>query len=543
MIEQTRLILLLLLSFLAFLMWEAWQRDYSLPSGPPVASAAHGAVADLPSTSLNSKPADPANLAPESSAHSTPTPGKEISVTTDILRVQINLTGAVLDRASLEHYRSDGINDDATFSLLDMSATRLFIHQSGLKADGDTPDHYGHFSATAAQFSLAPSSDSLVVPLTWESTAGVTVTKEYRFTRGSYVIEIHYLINNKSTRVWTFHHYEQLQRLNDKPARHLINTFTGAAVSSPSQRYTKYKFSELVEKPVDVDITNGWAAISEHYFAAAIIPPNDKAYHYYSSIVNGDRYIIGYYGPQQEVQPGGTLTVSNRMYVGPKLQKVLPTVAPGLELTVDYGLLWFIGKILFWILSKLHSIIGNWGWAIIFLTCIVKAVFFPLSAAGYRSMAKMRRVQPRLLAIRDRFRDDRPRLNQAMMDLYKEEKINPLGGCLPIVVQIPVFISLYWVILESVELRQAPWILWVHDLSLKDPFFVLPFLMTISMWLQSKLNPAPLDPIQAKVMQIMPFAFGIFFAFFPAGLVLYWFVNNVLSITQQWFITRSIEKA
>ncbi|MBI2802398.1 MAG: membrane protein insertase YidC [Gammaproteobacteria bacterium] len=543
MIEQTRLILLLLLSFLGFLMWDAWQRDYHLPPAPPVTPAAHGTVADLPSTGLTSKPTDPPSVVPESNAHSTPSPGKEIVVTTDVLKVQINLTGAVIDRASLEHYRSDNINDDATFSLLDMSGSRLFIHQSGLKAEGDTPDHYGHFSAASDQFSLTPTSDSLIVPLTWESVAGVTVTKEYRFTRSSYVIEVRYLINNKSTGVWSFHHYEQLQRLNDKPARHLINTFTGAAVSSPDQRYTKYKFSELVEKPVDVNITNGWAAIAEHYFVAAIIPPNDKPYHYYSSIVNGDRYIIGYYGPQQVVQPGGTLTVSNRMYAGPKLQKVLPTVAPGLELTVDYGLLWFIGKILFWILSKLHSIIGNWGWAIIFLTCIVKALFLPLSAAGYRSMAKMRRVQPRLLAIRDRFRDDRPRLNQAMMDLYKEEKINPLGGCLPIVVQIPVFISLYWVILESVELRQAPWILWVHDLSLKDPFFVLPFLMTISMWLQSKLNPAPLDPIQAKVMQIMPFAFGIFFAFFPAGLVLYWFVNNVLSITQQWFITRSIEKA
>ena len=234
--------------------------------------------------------------------------------------------------------------------------------------------------------------------------------------------------------------------------------------------------------------------------------------------------------------------MESKVFIGPKLQDTLTKVAPGLELTVDYGILWFIGKILFWTLAKMHALTGNWGWAIIFLTCIVKLVFFPLSAAGYRSMAKMRKVQPRLLAIRERYQSDRPALNQAMMDLYKKEKINPLGGCLPIVVQIPIFMALYWVILESVELRQAPWILWIEDLSIKDPWFVLPVLMTISMWLQAKLNPMPIDPIQARVMQIMPFAFGVFFAFFPAGLVLYWFVNNCLSISQQWFITRAEER-
>jgi YidC/Oxa1 family membrane protein insertase len=243
------------------------------------------------------------------------------------------------------------------------------------------------------------------------------------------------------------------------------------------------------------------------------------------------------------VPAGDSRTVASRLYAGPKIQDRLPAVAPGLELTVDYGALWFIAKALFWLLEKLHALFGNWGIAIILLTLLVKILFFPLSAAGYRSMARMRKVQPRLVALKERFGDDRAKMNQAMMDLYKQEKINPLGGCFPIVVQIPVFIALYWVLLESVELRQAPFLLWVKDLSIKDPYFVLPVLMTASMWAQSRMNPAPLDPVQAKVMQIMPLAFGVFFAFFPAGLVLYWLVNNVLSIAQQWYVTKQIAAA
>jgi YidC/Oxa1 family membrane protein insertase len=541
--EQHRLILVIALSFLALLLWEAWQRDY----GPREAAPA------LPTT-VTSQRADERSPAAQQSLPAIPKtvaeptqpaggPGQHIAVTTDLFQTQINLTGGVIDRAALRNYPDTSNETHEPFAFLDASDVRFFIYQSGLKANSDSPDHYAAYTASAPAYQLAPTADRLDVDLLWQSPDGVRVTKRLSFTRGSYKIEVHYLVENHSSAPWTFHHYEQLQREHVEVRQYFTHTFTGAALSSPEQRYEKFAYKNLVEQPIQKQIKNGWIAILEHYFVAALIPNGAAAYQYYSSLIGQQNYAVGFFGPEQSVPPGGSLDVSSALYLGPKLQGTLPSIAPGLELTVDYGALWFIGKLLFWIMAKLHALFGNWGWSIILLTCIVKLVFFPLSAAGYRSMAKMRRVQPRLLALRERYSSDRARLNQAMMELYKEEKINPLGGCLPIVIQIPVFISLYWVILESVELRQAPWIFWISDLSVKDPRFVLPVLMTISMWLQSKLNPAPLDPIQARVMQIMPFAFGVFFAFFPAGLVLYWFVNNVLSIGQQWFITRATEKA
>ncbi|MFT5416764.1 MAG: YidC/Oxa1 family membrane protein insertase, partial [Gammaproteobacteria bacterium] len=290
-------------------------------------------------------------------------------------------------------------------------------------------------------------------------------------------------------------------------------------------------------------VVAGWVGILEHYFVSALIPPQENLSHFYSLIINDKRYAVGYWGPSQTVAIGNTVNFKSSIYIGPKLQEVLHDVTPGLELTVDFGVLWFIAKPLFVTLQFIKDLTGNWGWAIILLTMLLKLGFYPLSAAGYRSMANMRKVQPKMLAIKERHGGDRTRMNQAMMELYKEEKINPLGGCLPIIVQIPVFISLYWVLLESVELRQAPFALWLQDLSSKDPMYVLPLIMGVSMWFQQKLNPAPMDPIQQKVMQILPFAFTIFFMFFPSGLVLYWVVNNVLSIAQQWSITRSIENA
>jgi YidC/Oxa1 family membrane protein insertase len=299
-------------------------------------------------------------------------------------------------------------------------------------------------------------------------------------------------------------------------------------------------------------IVDGWAAMMQHYFLSAIIPDaaSREGLHYYSLFIadqrageEAGRFVIGAATPQAQVPPGGSITLQHKFYIGPKIQSDLEKIAPGLELTVDYGVLWFIAKPLFWCLQKFHALTGNWGFAIILVTLMLKILFYNLSAAGYRSMARMRKVQPRLLAIRDRYKDDRARLNKAMMDLYKEEKINPLGGCFPILVQIPVFIALYWVLLESIELRQADFGLWIHDLSSQDPWYVLPVIMGLTMLLQQKLNPAPLDPVQEKVMMMLPFVFTIFFAFFPSGLVLYWVVNNILSIAQQWMITRNIERA
>jgi YidC/Oxa1 family membrane protein insertase len=537
--EQTRLILIIALSFLSLLLWEAWQRDYVVEKPAEVAATNPGSNSEIPKpTGLT-----PPTPVPEVSAQPHQSAGSTISVTTDTLELKINPIGGVIESAALLNYLADKESPNKTFHLFDNSAERFFIQQGGLKTDGEGPDHYASFTSAADSYSLKPDEATLLVQLTWTSNTGVSLIKEFTFKRGSYVVAVSYKVKNNSSKPWSFHHYEQLQRTHHEKTQYFIHTFTGAALSSPEQRYEKFSFDDLVETPINQDIQNGWTALLEHYFVSALIPTSAIAHHFYSSSVNPNTYVVGFYGPLVNVQPNETTQVASQLYIGPKLQEILPSVAPGLELTVDYGVLWFIAKLLFSILSFLHGVFGNWGWAIIVLTCIVKLVFFPLSAAGYRSMAKMRRVQPRLLAVRERYINDRPRLNQAMMDLYKEEKINPLGGCFPIIVQIPVFISLYWVILESVELRQAPWIFWIKDLSAMDQYYVLPVLMTISMWLQGKLNPAPLDPIQARVMQIMPFAFGIFFAFFPAGLVLYWFVNNVLSIAQQWQITRAIEKA
>ena len=322
-----------------------------------------------------------------------------------------------------------------------------------------------------------------------------------------------------------------------------IYTYTGAVVSTPEKRYEKISFDDIEDDDLKIKTDYGWVAMLQHYFLTAIIPDKkEEAHTYYTRKGNNRSYIIGAATPTKEIISGYKGALTHRVYFGPKEQKEIEKLAEGLSLTVDYGIFWFLAKPLYWLLDYINSYTNNWGWSIVLVTVILKLLFYRLSAAGYRSMANMRRVQPRLLALKERYQDDRAQLNKAMMDIYKKEKINPLGGCFPILIQIPVFISLYWVLLESVELRQADFVLWINDLSVADPFFVLPLLMGITMFIQQKLNPAPMDPIQAKVMAVLPVVFTIFFAFFPAGLVLYWVANNILSIAQQWVITRNIEK-
>ena len=539
--DNIRLILVILLSFISLLLWEAWQRDYVNPPASTETAAAPATAADAPPSPPAATPAMPQT----NPASVTPLPAstKPVIVETDMFHVEINPVGAVLGKLSLKHYPVSIDKDAALFALLANDDTRVMIAQSGLKSSSASPDHYAQYSAAAERYTLADGADSMNVELTWRSPEGVEVIRRFVFKRGSYEIAQQFEVRNQSSTVWKAHPYDQLQRVQLPTSRSVTPTFTGAAISSPEKKYEKFDFDDLADEPINRDITGGWAALVEHYFVAALIPPADTSQHYYSTAVAENRFVIGYYGPELQVPVGETGSIESRLYAGPKRQDLLPQVAPGLELTVDYGVLWFIAKILFWWLDALHGIFGNWATAIILLTLTVKLMFYPLSAAGYRSMAKMRKVQPRLVALKERFGDDRAKMNQAMMDMYKTERINPLGGCLPIFVQIPVFIALYWVLLESVELRQAPFMLWVRDLSIKDPFFVLPVLMTASMWFQTKMNPAPPDPIQAKVMQIMPLAFGAFFAFFPAGLVLYWLVNNCLSIAQQWYVTKQIEAA
>lgn len=538
--DNNRLFLVIALSFTAFMLWDAWQRDYHSPplvevdrsryEEPTIGSEIEDAQVAIPS---------PASLVFES----TSTSSKTISVVTDLLDVDIDLVGGGITRGSLLAYPLDVKKPEEKFSLLAKTEQRFFIHQGGIKGTGEPPNHRSEFTSAQFDYTLKDGDDELVVNLQWRADNGINITKSYTFTRGSYLIALEYLITNESSEPWSGRAYEQLQREKPASKRSLVYTFTGAALSTPEKRYEKFDYDDLEDTALDVEVKQGWVGVLEHYFVSALIPPAENLSHYYSLIIDEARYVVGYWGPSVLISSGGTGSIRSSIYIGPKLQEVLHDVTPGLELTVDFGVLWFIAKPLFVTLQYIKDTTGNWGWAIIILTMLLKLFFYPLSAAGYRSMANMRKVQPRMVAIKERHGGDRTRMNQAMMELYKEEKINPLGGCLPIVVQIPVFISLYWVLLESVELRQAPFALWLQDLSSKDPLYVLPLIMGVSMWIQQKLNPAPMDPIQQKVMQILPIAFTVFFMFFPSGLVLYWVVNNILSIVQQWRITRSIENA
>ncbi|RMG55053.1 MAG: membrane protein insertase YidC, partial [Gammaproteobacteria bacterium] len=378
--------------------------------------------------------------------------------------------------------------------------------------------------------------------LSWTGPDGVTVTRTYVLHRGQFVIDVRHEVHNASNRPWAAQLYRQLVRVNTRHGRKLLPTYLGAAWYDG--KYHKLKFEDMSEEPLQTTLKGGWVAMLEHYFVSAWIGSPERAELAYSRVVHegaSPRYLVGMRDEQAlQVPAGGDGRIETRLYVGPKLQKHLAEVAPGLELTTDYGMFTVFAKPLFWLLSFVHEFVGNWGWSIIIVTILLKLAFYRLSAASYRSMARMRAVQPKLQALKERYGDDKQRMNQELMALYKKEKINPLGGCLPMLVQIPVFIGFYWMLLETVELRQAPFILWIRDLSTMDPYFVLPILMGLSMIVQQKLNPAPLDPIQQKVMMAMPIVFTVFFAFFPSGLVLYWLTNNILSIAQQWWIMRHL---
>ncbi|MBI2992914.1 MAG: membrane protein insertase YidC [Gammaproteobacteria bacterium] len=547
--ETTRLIVILSLAVVGMMLWQAWERDYGQRASPPTTSAPEaGAVPELAAPVVpETPPAGPgAEIAP-SLPEASPvaeSAAPRITIETDVLRLEIGSRGAGIRRAELLHYPVSLEHPDEPFVLLNDSGPDFYVTQGGLLSRQPAPTDAVEFQNGEKLHRLPEKTDRLEVPFTW-SEGGIAVRKIYELRRGSYEIGVRYEIDNGSAETWQGNSYSQIQRVDPgRAGRRVVYTYVGAVLSSPEERYQKIDFDQMRKQKLDQEITDGWAAMLQHYFVTALIPGDAAAaYRYYTIALPDERFVVGAVGPAITVAPGASGRMADRVYVGPKLQHVLRETAEGLDLTVDYGALWFIAKPLFWCLEQLRNITGNWGWAIVLVTVMLKLAFYHLSAAGYRSMANMRRVQPRLLAIRDRYKNDRARLNQAMMQIYKEEKINPFGGCLPIVIQIPVFIALYWVLLESVELRQSGFILWLHDLSTPDPYWVLPILMGITMFVQQRLNPAPMDPVQQKVMQIMPFAFTIFFGFFPSGLVLYWLVNNMLSIGQQWLITRSIERA
>lgn len=551
--DQQRPLLFIALIVVMFLMWDAWQRDYVLPKQAPVAShttsQAPLATGDVPIASSATVPSSDMTEVP-AAAQPKMQGSRRVHVKTDLFDIELDTKGADVRRVALVKYPVTVTDKSNALKLMDDVPPHLFIAQGGFATKKPTdasvitaaPNHNSSFNVMATDYVMPQDASELVVPFTWTSPEGVRFTKRYRFKRNSYVIGVEYQIQNPTKSAWQGNLYNQLQRMPipDSEQQDFIYTYTGGVIYSEEEKYEKISFSDMEDNNLSREIEGGWAAMIQHYFLAAWLPNDYEKFRYYTRAAGNDRYIIGMTSPTYQVEAGKEQTLNNDLYVGPKVQKVLEEIAPGLELTVDYGMLTFIAKPLFWLLDQIHSLVNNWGWSIIFLTLIIKLVFYKLSEASYKSMANMRRVQPRMQALKERCGDDRAQMNKALMDLYKKEKINPLGGCFPILIQIPVFIALYWVLLESVEMRQAPFMLWIQDMSTADPYFVLPVLMGVTMVIQQKLNPTPLDPIQAKLMMILPLVFTVFFAFFPAGLVLYWVVNNILSIAQQWYITRKV---
>ncbi len=552
-IEQLRNLLLIALVVVGFLLWQAWQKDYGpkpQPPAPSVAISGDGKLAPVVEEDVPALPTigDQELASAPDLPTATATPAyKKIRVRTDVLDLDINLRGGGIRRLALVDYPVSLTETDTPFPLMEFQPPNIFIAQSGLRGksttvDSNVPDHHAKFTAAGSEYTLADGSDTLKVTLDWRSDDGLRVAKVYTFHRDSYTIGLRYEVHNGTSEPWVARMYGQFQRSEVEAKGGLFRTYTytGGVISGPDKPYDKIDFSDMRDVDLKRSETGGWIAMIQHYFTGAWVPSPEGRNYYYSKAVANDRFVLGVMTPPLSVAPQGTGSVELTLFAGPKVQERLKAVAPNLERTVDYGWLWLIAEPLFWLLDWIHGVIGNWGFSIIALTMLIKLVFFHLSATSYKSMARMRKLQPRVMDLRDRFSGDKQKLNQAMMELYKKEKINPLGGCLPILVQIPVFISLYWVLLESVALRQAPFIFWIHDLSVHDPYFVLPVMMGITMLAQQRLNPAPPDPMQARIMMALPFVFTFLFLFFPSGLVLYWFINNLLSIAQQWVITRKI---
>jgi len=533
-----------------YLLFLQWNQDYGQQTTQSVAQSTQSQNEtnpqlndDLPLATQNDAQAN--SEIPQSVSKIAP--GKLIEVTTDTLRVAINPVGGDLVEAALLEYKKE-LGQPDPFVILEDGSDRTYVTQSGLIGrNGPDASTEGRpvYQSEQASYQLADGEDSLDVNLYYTDANGVKYTKTFRFMKGTYRIRQLITVDNTSANTWRGNLFAQIKRDNSpdpsKATSMGLQPYLGGAISNEETKYNKISFSDMEEEPVKVTTTQGWVAVLQHYFVSAWVPEQGQKVTLQARTNNGYN-IIGFTGSAVEIQAGKQGTMSSTFYVGPKLQDQLEATAENLDLTVDYGWLWWLAKPLFWLLTLIQSFVINWGVAIILVVVVVKAIFFKLSATSYRSMAKMRKFGPEIAKLKDKYGDDRQKMSQAMMELYKKEKINPLGGCLPILVQMPVFLALYWVLMESVELRQAPFILWINDLSVMDPYFILPILMGISMFVQQALNPTPPDPMQARIMKIMPVAFSIFFLWFPAGLVLYWVTNNTLSILQQYVITKRIER-
>lgn len=539
--DYRKTILYFAVALIAFMLWNAWQQDYrpaATPTPQPPTATAVGLPPSSAFTTPSNQPTEPVTTVSKRQ--------QVITVTTDLFDIKIDTQGGNIVSLRLLKYPVSYKTPNIPVELLSNNTEHFYVAQSGLssKEGPDTAYGQGQYSSAQPTYNLVSGAQQLEVPLKWTNNKGVTVTKLFVFDRGSYQIRVQYLIDNKSATPWNGNFYAQLQRLKPPSLGGLfsLHTFEGAALSSPEKAYEKISFDGLAKQNIDRSVQGGWLALQQRYFLSAWVPNPDQTYHYYSTQDTNQIFTVGTISPNLQIAPGAALTLGAKFYAGPEIKEQLDQVAPNLQLTIDFGFLWPLASGILWIMEKINQYIGNWGWSIVLVTLLIKLVFYKLSEKSYRSMAIMRQLTPRLQLLRERYKDDKQKLSQATMELYRQEKANPLTGCLPMIIQIPFFIALYYVLLEAVQLRQAPFVLWIHDLSIKDPYYVLPILMGLSMFLQQKLNPEPPDPMQAKMMMLLPVVFTVFFLAFPAGLVLYWLTNNCVSILQQWYIMYRLEK-
>lgn len=539
--DTRRLILFVIFSFSIMMLWDSWQKKNA-----PIADIQQQVQQEVPTTSTGNATNTSDAVAVNNTAGDGSFKlerGQRIHVFTDLFEAEIDTTGADLRRLVLNKQRAAEGKDGNFVLMNDAQSPMLYIAQTGLMGN-DLPNHKSLFTSAATSYTMAADAASQEVRLSWLGTGaanGISVDKIYTFHRGSYVIDVSYQINNGSaTPIMPSAYYQIVHDSKSKQGSAMMPTFTGGAYFTEADKFKKIKFADMAKESLSKPSKDGWIGLVEHYFASAWIPKAGVNRELYTKQLSENIFAVGAITPGMSIAAGAKSEIGAQLFAGPQTEKDLATAAPGLEYAVDYGWLTVVAKPLFWVLSAINGLVHNWGVAIILLTVLIKAAFYPLSAKSYKSMAQMRELAPRLQSMKEKFGDDKQKMQQAMMEMYRTEKINPMSGCLPILVQIPVFIALYWMILGSVELRHAPFFGWIQDLSAIDPYYVLPILMGATMIIQTSLNPAPTDPIQAKVMKVMPVVFSIFFFFFPAGLVLYWLVNNVLSIAQQWYVNKII---
>ena len=548
-----RIALYAMVAILAVLLVNAWVKDYPPSSRQPVTdqpSTTEASGTSFSPSTFNPATADQTKASAAATAAKSmagePASGQWISVKTDVFEIQIDVNNGNIISAKLPEYPISEREKNIPVQILNHQPDEWYVAQSGIT---DTPSTIS-FTSDKKNYELLTGQDELIVSLVGHTPNGLTLTKIYTFKRGSYAVRLSYDVANAADKTWSGSLYTQIARRKPSTESHTFYTrsYNGAAISSPETPYQKVSYEDMDEKNITRSNKGGWVAMQQHYFLTAWVPGNlEMTHHYYTHVTahsaDGENvYVIGFVSPQMSIPPNGKASSDATIYIGSEIGKNLRTLAPGLDHTIDYGWLWPVSVIIFWIMQNIDWVVRNWGVAIILTTILIKILFYPLTAKSFRSMARMRELQPKMQVLKERYGDDRQALSKATMELYRKEKINPLGGCLPMLIQVPVFIALYYVLIESVELRQAPFIFWIHDLSTKDPYYVLPILMGLSMLAQQWLSPTATDPTQQKMMWVLPIVFTVFFLHFPSGLVLYWFVNNVVQVLQQWYVNKTFEK-